>query len=64
MSQVVYRGEWPEDVKESFRLLASGEVKAKPLISGSIPLEGVEDGLKRMMEGDCLKLAVHPGEEG
>lgn len=54
----------PRDVRESYHLLISGGVDWTPLISGSIPLEDVESGLRRMMDRECLKLAVLPGEPG
>jgi L-iditol 2-dehydrogenase len=50
----------PLDALRALDLLASGVIDAKPLISGELPLEKVEDGLRMMMEGKALKIAINP----
>ena len=52
----------PRDARESLELLVSKEIDSKPLITDRIPLEELEAGLKRMMDRDCLKLSVQPGD--
>jgi L-iditol 2-dehydrogenase len=50
----------PLDVQRSFEIIASGVIDTKPLISGEVPLENVEDALKMMMTGEVIKMAVNP----
>jgi L-iditol 2-dehydrogenase len=49
-----------EDAREAFRLITSGEMKVKPLISGELPLEKVETALKKMIAGEVIKIAINP----
>jgi L-iditol 2-dehydrogenase len=51
----------PRTVEGALQLLASGQVTVKPILDGTIPLEQVEDGLKRMDRSEVIKLAVVPG---
>ena len=50
----------PRTVEKALSLLASGVVKAKPLISAELPLENLEEGLQMMMEGRAVKVAIRP----
>ncbi|MCD5397498.1 zinc-binding dehydrogenase [candidate division NPL-UPA2 bacterium] len=50
----------PRTVEQALSLLTSGAVKAKPLISTRLPLEKLEEGLKMMMEGQAIKVAILP----
>jgi L-iditol 2-dehydrogenase len=50
----------PLDVQRSFEIIASGVIDTKPLISGEVPLENVEDALKMMITGEVIKMAVNP----
>ena len=48
------------EVREAFDLIVSGAVKVAPLLSGEVPLEGVEAALKRMIAGEVVKLVILP----
>jgi L-iditol 2-dehydrogenase len=50
----------PLDVHRAFELIASGVIDTQSLVTGELPLEQVEDGLKMMMEGKAIKLAINP----
>lgn len=50
----------PGDARRALDLLAGG-LDLSCLISGSVPLEGVEEALGRMARGEVIKLAVLPG---
>jgi len=50
----------PLDVYRAFRLITSGVINTEILISGKLPLERVEDALKMMIEGQCIKMAIVP----
>jgi L-iditol 2-dehydrogenase len=50
------------EARQAFELIASGEVDVRPLISGELPLEGVEVALKKMMGGEVVKIALLPNE--
>jgi L-iditol 2-dehydrogenase len=49
-----------KDVYRAFELISSGVVDARPLISGEMPLECVEEALHKMMDGTCVKMAILP----
>jgi L-iditol 2-dehydrogenase len=51
----------PRYVEMALHMLASGALDAGALIDGEIPLEQVEDGLRRMDRGEVVKLAVAVG---
>jgi L-iditol 2-dehydrogenase len=55
-----------QDVYRAFQLITAGVVDARPLISGEMPLERVEDALQEMIAGTCVKMAILPdmGYEG
>jgi L-iditol 2-dehydrogenase len=55
----VYHGT-PLDVHRAFELIASGVIDTQALITGELPLEQVEDGLKMVMEGKAIKMAINP----
>jgi len=50
----------PGSVERALHLLASGVVKAKPLITTVLPLERLEEGLLMMKEGKAVKVAITP----
>jgi L-iditol 2-dehydrogenase len=50
-----------QDAEIAFELLTSGKIKSKPLISAEMPLEMLEEGLKRMASGEVVKVAINPG---
>ena len=50
----------PVDVYHAFQLISSGVIDTGSLITGELPLEKVEDGLKMMMAGECIKMAIIP----
>ena len=50
----------PLDVLNAFRMISSGVLNTKALISGELPLERVEDALKMMINGECIKMAINP----
>jgi Zn-dependent alcohol dehydrogenase len=45
-------------------LISSGVIDAASLITGELPLEGVEEALHRMMAGTCIKMAIVPDGTG
>jgi L-iditol 2-dehydrogenase len=50
----------PASVERAFRLIVSGQVSIKPLISKHMPLEKAEEALQLMGEGKSLKIALRP----
>ncbi len=50
----------PLSLERAFRLVCNGMVDAKALITHEVPLKNLEDGLKMMMEGRSVKVAVLP----
>ncbi len=50
----------PRTVEQSVNLLASGQVDVRPMLSGTIPLKDVEEGLLQMKRSEVIKLAVDP----
>jgi L-iditol 2-dehydrogenase len=50
----------PAAVERGFRLIVSGQVSIKPLISHDMPLEKAEEALRLMGEGKALKVALRP----
>ncbi len=51
----------PDAIRESLRLLASGEVDSAPLITGSAPLDELPRILRRMLTAqDAVKTAIIP----
>ena len=48
------------DAREAFRLITSEEVDVQSLISGELPLEGLETALKKMIAGEVIKMAINP----
>ncbi len=50
----------PLDVLNAFQLISSGVINTQALISGELPLEGVEEALHMMMDGRCIKMAIIP----
>jgi L-iditol 2-dehydrogenase len=50
----------PAAVDKAFRLIVSGKVTIKPLISHEMPLEKAEEALQLMGSGKALKIALRP----
>jgi L-iditol 2-dehydrogenase len=50
----------PSAVERAFRLIVSGQVFIKPLISHEMPLERAEEALQLMASGKALKVALRP----
>jgi len=50
----------PSSVERAFRLIVSGRVSIKPLISHEMPLERAEEALQLMGSGKALKVALLP----
>jgi L-iditol 2-dehydrogenase len=50
----------PLTFERAFRLITEGVVKIKPLVTGELPLERLEQALKMMMSGECVKMAILP----
>ena len=50
----------PADVKEAYKLLSGGAIQAKPLISGSYPLEKISKPFERLSRGEGIKYAIMP----
>ena len=50
----------PSAVQRAFRLIVSGQVSIKPLISHEMPLENARNALEMMGSGKALKIALRP----
>lgn len=50
----------PRDVREALDLLASGSLRLGSLISDELPLEKLHEAIRRLEEGEVLKLAIRP----
>jgi L-iditol 2-dehydrogenase len=50
----------PAAVERAFRLIASGQVSIKPLISHEMPLHKASEALELMGNGKALKIALRP----
>lgn len=50
----------PAAVERAFRLIVSGQVAIRPLISHEMPLAKADEALKLMGEGKALKVALRP----
>jgi L-iditol 2-dehydrogenase len=50
----------PSAVERAFRLIVSGQVLIKPLISHEMPLQDAEEALELMGSGKALKIALRP----
>ncbi|MBM3180248.1 MAG: zinc-binding dehydrogenase [Chloroflexi bacterium] len=49
-----------EDAREAFDLIVSGAINVAPLLNGVLPLEQVEQALKKMIAGDVVKMVITP----
>jgi len=49
-----------KDAREAFRLITSGEMNVQALLSGELPLGGLETALKSMIAGDVIKMVINP----
>jgi len=52
----------PLSLERAFRMVCQGVIDAKPLITHQVPLRDLEQGLRMMMEGQSIKVAVLPDE--
>lgn len=50
----------PHSLERAFHLISTGLIDADALITHEVPLKDLEDGLRMMMEGRSLKVAVLP----
>ncbi len=50
----------PAAVAEAYSLLTEGRVKPGKLISGSLPLDRLEEAFSLLQSGDCVKYAIRP----
>jgi L-iditol 2-dehydrogenase len=50
----------PAAVERAFRLIVSGQVSIKPLISHDMPLQNAKEALELMGSGKALKVALRP----
>jgi L-iditol 2-dehydrogenase len=50
----------PSSVERAFRLIISGQVSIKPLISHEMPLQNAREALELMGSGKALKIALRP----
>jgi L-iditol 2-dehydrogenase len=50
----------PLDVLRAYELITSGVIDTRVLISGELPLEKVEEGLKMMEKGEAVKMVIRP----
>jgi L-iditol 2-dehydrogenase len=50
----------PLSLERAYHMVSNGVVDARPLITHEVSLENLEDGLKMMMEGQSVKVAVAP----
>ncbi len=50
----------PSAVERAFRLIVSGRVKIKPIISREMPLQKAQEALELMESGQALKVALRP----
>jgi L-iditol 2-dehydrogenase len=50
----------PRDVRESLRLISTGQVKVAPLVTHRMRLDQVEEALRLMQKGTAIKVAITP----
>jgi len=50
----------PRDCYRALRLIEAGVIDCASLITHELPLERLEEGLRMMMEGRCIKTAIVP----
>jgi len=50
----------PRDVRESLRLISTGQVKVAPLVTHRMRLDQVEEALRLMQKGTAIKVAIAP----
>lgn len=48
------------DAQKAFELITTGKINTRCLLSGEVPLEGVEGALKKMIAGEVIKMVVIP----
>jgi L-iditol 2-dehydrogenase len=48
------------DAQKAFELITIGKINTRCLLSGEVPLEGVEGALKKMIAGEVIKMVVNP----
>jgi len=50
----------PLSVRKAYNLIVSGRFDGKTLITDTMPLSDLERALKKMSEGQCIKIAIRP----
>ena len=50
----------PLSVRRAYELIIKGTFKGRPLITDKVPLSELEQALKLMIEGKCIKMAIIP----
>jgi L-iditol 2-dehydrogenase len=50
----------PSDVRESLRLIATGQVRIAPLVTHRMRLTELEAALRLMQKGAAIKVAITP----
>jgi len=50
----------PRTVEKALELLERGVIKARPLVSGHLPLKDLQKALETMMRGEAIKMAIIP----
>jgi len=50
----------PLTVQQAYRLITSGMFRGNPLITGRLPLSRLDEALKMMIDGKCIKMAILP----
>ena len=61
MSLLGVHGGTLSDAQEAYRLLVSGDIDPSLLISGTCPLDKIEEAFQRMIDGSAIKMAIIPG---
>ncbi|NIM95348.1 MAG: zinc-binding dehydrogenase [Anaerolineales bacterium] len=50
----------PGTFQRAFQMIKEGLIDIKPLITGRLPLEKLEEALQMMYNGECVKMAIVP----
>jgi len=65
--EIEVRGSWTSGVSADWtrmmQLVASGQIKLRPLISHIMPLERWRDGFDLMRQGKCIKIVFHCSDQ-
>ncbi len=49
-----------QNAREAFDLITTGSIQLAPLLNGEMPLEQVELALKKMIDGEVVKVTILP----